>query len=120
MAKAQEQEASSLNLVGVGTSITGEINANGDIRIDGHLKGNLTTKGKLVVGPNGSILGDVICKSSDVFGKIEGTVKVSEILSLKESSRVQGDITIAKLAIDPGAVFTGTCTMGSINIDSKK
>lgn len=111
MAKPAETESNSINLIGTGTSITGEVSSNGDIRIDGDLKGNLTTKGKLVVGPSGKIKGDIQCKNSDVSGSIEGTINVSELLSLKASSKVDGDIVTNKLAIEPGAKFTGTCNM---------
>ncbi len=120
MAKSNEPESSSLNLVGTGTSITGEIIANGDIRIDGQMKGNLSTKGKLVVGPTGSIIGDVVCRNSDVFGKIEGTVKVTELLALKETSRIEGDIAQAKLSIEPGAIFTGRCTTNTSGMGTKE
>jgi cytoskeletal protein CcmA (bactofilin family) len=113
MAKPIETESNKINLIGAGTSIVGEINStNGDIRIDGNLKGNLTTNGKLVVGPTGVILGDISCKNADVFGKIEGRLSVGELLSLKANSVVNGDILTSKLSIEPGAIFTGTCDMG--------
>ena len=115
MAKPVETESNKINLIGAGTSITGEINStNGDIRIDGALNGNLTTNGKLVVGPTGSITGDVRCKNADVFGDIQGKVFVNELLSLKASSKIKGDITTSKLSIEPGSNFTGTCNMGGV------
>lgn len=113
MAKPSETESNKINLIGTGTSITGEINStNGDIRIDGTLKGNITTNGKLVVGPTGVIVGNISCKNADVFGKIDGKVAVAELLSLKSSSKVNGDIITNKLSIEPGTTFTGTCNMG--------
>jgi len=104
-------EPNSINIIGAGTKITGEISSNGDIRIDGFLKGNLTTQGKLVVGPTGTIIGDINCKNSDIEGKIEGKINVSEILGLKATANVQGDIVTNKLAVEPGAIFTGSCNM---------
>ena len=113
MAKPTETESNKINLIGAGTSISGEINStNGDIRIDGTLNGNITTNGKLVIGPTGTIVGDIRCKNADVFGKIEGKVAVGELLSLKASSKVNGDIITNKLSIEPGSIFTGTCNMG--------
>jgi cytoskeletal protein CcmA (bactofilin family) len=111
MAKNNEAENSSINLIGVGTSITGNIESNGDIRIDGTLKGTLNTKGKVVIGETGSIQGEVSCRNSDVSGKIEGKINVLELLSLKLTAKIFGDIITNKLAIEPGAVFTGTCNM---------
>ncbi len=84
----------------------------GDIRIDGEIEGNILSKGKVVVGPNGKVIGEVICVNSEVSGAIEGKIKVSELLSLKSSSKLIGDIHTAKLTIEPGAIFTGKCEMG--------
>ena len=85
--------------------------SNGDIRIDGSLKGNLSTKGKVVIGPTGKINGEIICKNSEVSGIIEGKITVSQLLNLKASSKIFGDIVTSKLAIEPGARFTGNCNM---------
>lgn len=107
-----ETESNSLNIIGAGTVIKGEILCDGDIRIDGTLNGNLITKGKIVIGTTGSVNGEINCKNSDVSGKVEGKIKVSELLSLKSTAKITGDIATNKLAIEPNAVFTGTCNMG--------
>jgi cytoskeletal protein CcmA (bactofilin family) len=124
MAKLNEIENNSINLIGVGTIITGNIESNGDIRIDGTLKGNLNTKGKIVIGSTGIVVGEIICKNSDISGKVEGKLVVSELLSLKSTAKIFGDVITDKLAIEPGAVFTGTCNMSkashSINGESKE
>ncbi|HQQ94222.1 MAG TPA: polymer-forming cytoskeletal protein [Bacteroidia bacterium] len=111
--KNQAMDAGSVNLIGKGTDIVGDINSVGDVRIDGHLKGNLVTKGKFVLGPNGIIEGNVLSQNADLSGEVKGTVEVSEMLSLKNTARISGDIITGKLAIEPGAVFSGTCNMGA-------
>ena len=111
MAKNIEVENNAINLIGNGTSINGDITSNGDIRIDGSLKGNLSTKGKVVIGSSGNVKGEVHCKNADIEGKVEGKVDVSELLTLKSASLIQGDIITKKLAIEPGAKFTGNCNM---------
>lgn len=112
--KSSAVESSSINLIGNGTSITGDINSNGDVRIDGTLKGNLTISGKLVIGPSGSIEGNVICQNADISGEIHGKVTVTELLSLKASAKLLGDIVTGKISIEPNATFTGTCNMGAV------
>ncbi|MFP4059984.1 MAG: polymer-forming cytoskeletal protein [Bacteroidales bacterium] len=102
---------SNVNHIQSGTEIKGNIKSNGDIRIDGFLEGNLETKGKIVVGGTGKIKGQVRCKNSEVEGEIEGKVFVSELLALKASARIFGDIVSNKLAIEPGCKFTGNCNM---------
>jgi len=113
MAKIMEQENNTINLIGAGTTIKGNIDSSGDIRIDGNLNGNLHTKGKVVIGTTGLIKGEVDCKNSDVEGKIEGKIHAQELLSLKSTSVILGDISARRLAIEPGAKFTGNCNMSS-------
>ena len=104
----------SINLIGAGTNIKGDILANGDIRIDGIVTGTVTAKGKLVLGPNGLIDGQVYCKSADVSCNIKGNLTVSELTHLKATAKFTGDINTNKLAIDPGASFSGNCSMGGV------
>ena len=104
----------SINLIRNGTHITGDINSNGDVRIDGILKGNITTAGKLVVGTSGKIEGNIQCQNADVSGEIQGKITISEMLSLKSSAKILGDIITGKIAIEPNASFTGTCNMGAV------
>jgi len=111
MAKYNETDNNTINLISSGTDITGDIKSSGDIRIDGTLKGNLNTKGKVVIGPTGKVCGEVICKNSEVSGIVEGKIIVSQLLNLKVSSKILGDIVTVKLSIEPGAVFSGNCKM---------
>lgn len=100
-----------INLISKGTQITGDVVSDGDLRIDGEISGNLETKGRLVIGATGIIEGEIKCKSSEISGTHKGKLFVAELLSLKASSNVTGDIVTGKLSIEPGAYFAGTCTM---------
>jgi cytoskeletal protein CcmA (bactofilin family) len=111
MAKFNETDNSTINLISNGTDIIGDIKSNGDIRIDGSLTGTLNTKGKVVIGTTGKVNGEVICKNSEVAGIIEGKISVGQLLNLKASSKIHGDIATSKLSIEPGAVFSGNCKM---------
>jgi cytoskeletal protein CcmA (bactofilin family) len=111
MAKYNETDSTTINLISNGTDITGDIKSNGDIRIDGSLTGNLNTKGKVVIGTTGKVSGEVTCKNSEVSGVVEGKIIVGQLLNLKASSKILGDIATSKLSIEPGAKFTGNCKM---------
>jgi len=111
MGKYNETDNATINLISNGTGITGDIKSNGDIRIDGLLTGNLTTKGKVVIGPTGKVKGEVYCKNSEVSGAVDGRICVSQLLTLKTDSKISGDIMTFKLSIEPGAKFTGNCKM---------
>tara|TARA_A100001234_G_scaffold221532_1_gene238165 strand:- start:6831 stop:7247 length:417 start_codon:yes stop_codon:yes gene_type:complete len=112
--KRTENNNSVVNIIGQGTSILGDINSNGDIRVDGTLKGSIKTEGKVVLGKEGVVEGDVICQNADISGVIKAKITVSNLLSLKDTAKLKGDIVTNKLSIEPGAEFTGSCSMGAV------
>lgn len=114
MAKTyNEGDTNGINIIGIGTTIQGDINSNGDIRVDGSLTGKLLTKGKVVIGETGKVKGEISCRNSDVEGSIEGKITVAQLLALKAKAHIKGDIVAGKLAIEPGCQFTGNCDMAS-------
>lgn len=113
MATNNISDTPSLNLIGAGTIIEGDITTNRDMRIDGTVTGSINVKGKLVVGSSGSIEGEIVCQNADIQGTIKGKLEVTELLSLKSTAKLTGDIVTNKFAIEPGAVFTGSCSMGA-------
>lgn len=114
MARNNEVENPAINIIRKGTDIKGDVTCTGDIRIDGVLSGTLNSQGKVVVGESGIIEGEVICKNADISGKIKANIIVKELLQLKATANISGDINTNKLSIEPGANFTGTCNMGSV------
>jgi len=101
----------SINTITQGTTIKGNVSAGGDFRLDGILQGNITLNGKLVVGENGSITGNVVCQNAKIIGTVIGNITVQDLLALDSTANVKGDIIINKLSIEPGANFSGTCRM---------
>ncbi|MEI7734305.1 MAG: polymer-forming cytoskeletal protein [Ferruginibacter sp.] len=108
-----DSTAGSTTIIGAGTVITGNVTSNGDIRIDGTIKGNLISKAKILVGAQGLIEGDVNGKLADVLGKVKGTIQVSDLLFLHGNAVVDGDICAGKLQVEPTATFNGKCQMGA-------
>jgi cytoskeletal protein CcmA (bactofilin family) len=104
--------AGSLNLIGTGTVIRGDIETAGDIRIDGTLIGKLSAKARVVLGESAIIEGDIFCQNADVSGAVLGNIVVDELLTLKATGRMHGDVITKKLVIEAGADFTGNCKMG--------
>ncbi len=99
------------NYIGVNTKIKGDINSKEDFRIDGHFEGNLTTTGKIVLGEKGILDGNIKCGNAEVLGKVSGDLVVDNLLSLKATAKIDGNVVIGKLAIEPGAFFNATCQM---------
>ena len=105
-------ESQARNIIGNGTTIKGEIESNGDIRIDGKVIGILKSDGKIVLGQNGSIEGELYCKQADLSGNVKGKINVEELTSLKSTSHIEGELSTKQLYIEIGAIFTGKCEMG--------
>jgi cytoskeletal protein CcmA (bactofilin family) len=112
--KAAEEVGQASNRIMAGTSIEGDISSKGDIRVDGSLKGNITITGKLVVGEKGWVEGEIKCSNANVSGDLRGKIEVSELLSLQATARVNGEVLTNKLSVEPGAEFSGSCSMGSV------
>lgn len=99
------------NRIVEGTEINGNITSQADFRLDGQLIGNFTTSGKIVIGPKGSIKGDVTCKNADIEGKFDGILNVQEILNVKSKASIKGEVICGKLSVQPGADFSASCVM---------
>lgn len=111
MGKNSDNTFNAVNLIAASTNLTGNIKSEADIRIDGTLQGDVETSGVLIIGVNGTVKGNVKCQKADIEGIFEGNIEVQELLTLKNTSNLSGDISVNKLQIEPGAQFTGTCKM---------
>lgn len=107
------------NIISVGTKITGDIESNGDVRIDGSLSGKINAKGKVVVGKEGIVDGEIHCKNVDISGKVSANIMVKELTVFKTSAVFKGEITTTKISIESGALFTGSCKMAGIETTAK-
>jgi cytoskeletal protein CcmA (bactofilin family) len=99
------------NRIVEGTTLKGNIISAADFRLDGELIGNFSCKGKIVIGPSGSVLGDITCKNADIEGKFEGKIQVLEILNIKSKAIIRGEVICSKLSVEPGAEFSASCIM---------
>lgn len=102
----------SSNSIVAGTIIEGNIKASSDVRIDGELVGNITCNGKLILGPDGKIIGEIFCQNAVIEGLFQGKITCSELLNVRETAKIKGEINTEKLIVQSGAVFNVTCNMG--------
>jgi len=103
----------SATLISAGTTLQGDIKSDNDLRIDGTVNGNIDCVAKIIVGPTGFVDGNIFGQQADITGKVNGNIIVKDLLQLKGQGNVQGNITAAKLQIDPTAIFNGQCNMGA-------
>lgn len=109
----EEQLTTISNTIGKGTSLVGDIETFGNIRIDGKVKGNITSKSKLVLGDSSFIDGNILAQNAEIEGEVSGCVEVTELLVLKPTARIKGNIITNKMVVEAGAVFNGSCNMGT-------
>ena len=102
---------SSVSIIGEGNAFTGDLECNGDLRIDGFVKGNIYSKAKVIVGLSGIIEGAIHCNEADISGKVIGDIFTNAGLILKQHSAVHGDVHTKKLIIEPAAIFNGKSYM---------
>ena len=102
------------NRIVEGTTITGDIISEADFRLDGNLIGNFQSRGKIVIGPAGSVTGDIICKNADIEGKFSGKMQITEVLNVKSKASIHGEVSVGKLSVEPGADFSASCVMNNI------
>ncbi len=117
--KSENEKAtmpSGASLIGTGTTITGDIVSNGDVRIDGVLKGNIRGSAKILIGQDGVVEGDIEGQQADIMGRVEGKIAVKELLNLRSNAIIKGDIRAGKLQIEPTVVFNGQCQMGEASV----
>ena len=114
--KTMNNESPARNIIGNGTVIKGEIESNGDIRIDGKVLGLLKSTGKIVLGQNGIVEGDIYCKQADLSGHVKGKLIVDELTSMKSTAYFEGELTTKQLYIEIGAKFIGKCEMGNTEV----
>ena len=101
-----------MSLIAAGTEIQGEISCAGDLRVDGKVNGTLNARGKVVIGEAGRVEGEVNCRNCDISGYLKGKIGVQELLALKSTAKLNGDISTKRLSIEPGGIFSGNCAMG--------
>ena len=109
--KMANENLSNQNIIAQDTKIIGDIVSKGPFRIDGQVEGNIKTQEKIVVGKSGFVNGTIEGGNADFEGSFSGKLKLSGTLSLKSTAYIQGEVEVAKLAVEPGATFNAVCNM---------
>ena len=105
------------NIIAKNTTLVGDLTSDGDFRVDGKIEGTIKTSGRVVIGSDGIVNGNIECINADIEGTFSGKLDVEDVLSLKTTATISGDVILGKLSVEPGATFNATCTMkGSVKI----
>lgn len=117
--RVAEEISNSSNVIGKGTVLEGNIETYGNLRVEGRVIGNVKSKSKVALGANSHVEGNIVSQNADIEGEVKGKLEISEVLVLKATAVIIGDISTGKLVVEPGAVFNGSCKMGAAVKDIK-
>ena len=112
--RVADEISNSSNVIGKGTVLEGNIETYGNIRIEGRVNGNIKSKSKIALGHGSHVEGNIAAQNADIEGEVKGKVDIGELLVLKSTAVVHGDISTGKLVVEPGAIFNGNCRMGTV------
>ncbi len=104
--------SSNINTLVEGSHSEGTINTQNDLRVDGTIVGTVNCGGKLIIGPTGNVDGEVTSQNAVIEGRFNGVLTIHDILDVRDTASVTGEIKTGKLLVQNGATFTGSCDMG--------
>jgi cytoskeletal protein CcmA (bactofilin family) len=108
---SQVDHADRLNKIVAGTEINGDLTSDSNIHLEGEVNGNVSCAGRVIIGSSGKINGNLVCVHAEIEGAMEGQLMVENLLVLRSTARIKGDIQTMKLHIEEGAFFEGACVM---------
>lgn len=108
-------------VISKGVKIEGKLSCSGSIRLDGEVKGDISSQSTVIIGENGKVNGQINAENITIGGRVTGTVKAKDKLVLDAKANLQGDVISKVIAIEAGANFNGNCKMGdaaNINVSA--
>jgi cytoskeletal protein CcmA (bactofilin family) len=101
-------------LLGKGSEFEGKLTFEGQVRIDGKFNGQIVTKDVLVIGDGARVQAEIQAGHVIINGTVEGNVKASQLIELKQPGRVKGNLEAPALSMDRGVIFEGSCKMENV------
>ena len=112
--KSTTELSNSNTHIAKGAIFAGNVETYGTIRLEGRVFGNIKSKGKVSLGETSYVHGNILAQNAEIAGEVSGTVEIADILTLKASALINGDILCNKLVVEVGANFNGKCQMGAV------
>jgi cytoskeletal protein CcmA (bactofilin family) len=118
--KQIEAELSNSNTtISKGTTLRGDLETYGTVRIDGNQIGNISARAKVALGKGSKVNGNILAKTAEIEGTVEGEIRIEDKLILRPSAVVTGSIFTKRLEVEDGSKWNGDITMGD-NIEPAK
>jgi cytoskeletal protein CcmA (bactofilin family) len=98
-------------VISANTIVGGGLRSAFSIRIDGQVLGSVDSQGTVIVGPDGTVDGDITASNAHIAGRVRGQARVGDLLEIAATGQLFGDVDVARLAIQDGALFRGQVLM---------
>ena len=118
--KLIEVSADNLTMLTIGTIVKGIITIAGGLHLEGTLEGDIICKGKVVIGSQGKVKGNVNCDIAVLYGSLQGDIHATNELYMRSGCMVKGDVYTRKLEIEPNARIDGVCNTTGMNAPVKE
>lgn len=102
-----------ISIIGPGMSVVGDCKSEGTIRIEGRVEGRVEAGKAVVIGKDGTVVGDICTQDAVISGRIQGSLTIASRLELQASCDVTGEIDTRRIVLEEGAMVNGTVKMGS-------
>ena len=106
-----------ISIIGPGMKVVGDCDADGAIRVEGTVQGNIRAGKAVVVGKDGLVEGDVFTQDAVIAGMVKGVLRAESRLEVQATSRIEGEIIATRMQLEEGAMVNGTVQMGK-DLDS--
>jgi cytoskeletal protein CcmA (bactofilin family) len=104
------------NFLSEDVQIKGTVVFASELIMHGHIDGDVTTTGTLVLGPTGTVEGDIVAATASIHGEVNGNVTTSALCELRGHAQLSGDLEAPRLVMDDGATFIGKCNVSPRNM----
>jgi cytoskeletal protein CcmA (bactofilin family) len=92
--------------------VVGDCDADGAVRIEGAVQGNIRAGKAVVVGKDGVVEGDIFTQDAVIAGRVKGVIRAESRLEVQATSRIEGEVIAARMQLEEGAMVNGTIQMG--------
>jgi cytoskeletal protein CcmA (bactofilin family) len=111
MRKTEKRTKTVESIIGCDAYIEGTLFSKGSLRIDGRVKGAVQCEGMVIIGSEGYVEGEITSYDVFIAGEFRGNVTAKNRVEIAENGKLYGDVTTAKIVVDPGVIFEGRCKM---------
>lgn len=101
-----------INIVGKGVVIDGNLHVSGDVRVGGRINGEVTVENRVVVAPEGVVVGGINTQDGDLAGTVEGDVAAKGRLIIRSTASILGKVSASNLTVEEGASLSGRFEVG--------